>query len=56
MAQGDVDVEQQARMQEVAQALELAVGHNVWYDRNILVTWCVHRTSGDEGPCSSRGP
>ena len=32
----DVDVEQQARMEEVAETLELAVGHSVWYDRNIL--------------------
>ena len=32
----EVDAEQQARMEEVAEALELAVGHSVWYDRNIL--------------------
>ena len=32
----EVDAEQQARMEEVAEALEAALADNVWYDRNIL--------------------
>ena len=45
-----VDVEQQARMEEVAEALEGVLGHNVWYDRNILKVIALYVKRGGAPP------
>ena len=52
----EVDAEQQARMEEVAETLEGVLGHNVWYDRNILKVIALYVKRGGAPPVQQPSP